>query len=293
MKEVAYKKIDAFTSANSLGNPAACIYLHEDESLSDVEMLAIAQQHKSFVSEMVYCKAESDLTYNLLYYSSECEVDFCGHGTIACMYSLIKESPALLAQPELFIRTRKKGTLTLYNKVMEQDAVYISAPVAKQIGTKLTVGEVATALGIRADQISGQYPLDVIDGGMVTLLVPMRSLADEVQMQPDERTLKQFCLEQGLDIVVVFFMEASNQDHFAHTRVFPPKFGYLEDPATGSGNCAFGYYLQKYNLWQGQAIAIEQGGAGMLYNTVRLMTEDGKVLFGGGATDRIIGTYYL
>lgn len=293
MKRYAYKKIDAFTAADSLGNPAACIYLGPEDSLTKDEMLAVAKQHQGFVSEMVYCKKSDPLTFDLIYYSSECEVDFCGHGTIACMYSLIKDSPELLAQPELFIRTRKKGTLTLLNKVMEQDAVLITAPEVKQIGTRLTAGEIAVALGIPPEQISASLPLDVMDAGLVTLLVPIHSLADEIHITPVEARLKQFCLQQGLDIVIVFSMETADSGHFAHTRVFAPKFGYLEDPATGSGNSAFGYYALKNKLWQGEPISIEQGGAGMVYNTVRLMTQDQKVLFGGRATDRIIGSYQL
>jgi predicted PhzF superfamily epimerase YddE/YHI9 len=56
MKSLKYRKIDAFTSGNSLGNPAACIYLDDNQALTESEMLCIAQQHKGFVSEVIYCK---------------------------------------------------------------------------------------------------------------------------------------------------------------------------------------------------------------------------------------------
>lgn len=79
----------------------------------------------------------------------------------------------------------------------------------------------------------------------------------------------------------------------AHTRVFAPKFVYLEDPATGSRNSAFGYYLLKSTLWMGNSISIEQGGASIDFNTVQLTTRNEKVLFGGCAKDKIIGKYYL
>ena len=88
----SYSKIDAFTAGNSLGNPAACLYLEPDQSLSEPEMLAIAKQHKGFVSEVIYCAQRSNGPH-LTYYSSECEVDFCGHGTIACMYHLLRRTP--------------------------------------------------------------------------------------------------------------------------------------------------------------------------------------------------------
>ena len=78
MREFQYRKIDAFTMGQSLGNPAACIYLEGTQDLTDYEMLDIAKQHKGFVSEVVYCKPKSQSAYHLTYYSSECEVDFCG-----------------------------------------------------------------------------------------------------------------------------------------------------------------------------------------------------------------------
>ncbi len=108
MNSYAYKKIDAFTSGDSLGNPAACLYLSEGESLSVEQMQFIAAQHKGFVSEVVFC-CESRGEYTLFYYSSECEVTFCGHGTIACMHSLIQQTPQLLSQRKFTIQNAQEG----------------------------------------------------------------------------------------------------------------------------------------------------------------------------------------
>ena len=88
-------------------------------------------------------------------------------------------------------------------------------------------------------------------------------------------------------------METKNPKCFAHTRVFAPKFGYLEDPATGSGNSAFGNYLVKNKLWNGEIISIEQGGDKIVFNEVKLLNKNDKILFGGKATKKIDGTYYL
>jgi PhzF family phenazine biosynthesis protein len=292
MPHYNYKKIDAFTSGNSLGNPAACIYLQRGQSLNDEEMLFIARQHQGFVSEMVYCQVDAN-PIHLTYYSSECEVDFCGHGTIACMYSLIRNNPALLKRPVLEIETRKKGKLAVYNKIKEENAVYIAAPKAQHIGTNLSRDEIAGALGIARDQISDQFPVDVINAGLATLIVPIGSLRDEISIFPDEKSLKAFCEQNEIDIILIFSKEVKDEIHFAHTRVFAPRFGYLEDPATGSGNSAFANYLLKNELWNGNPIAVEQGGNDRVFNIVRLMTDEGQVLFGGGAAERIVGEYYL
>ena len=293
MREYNYKKIDAFTSEKSLGNPAACIYLEEHQTLLDSEMLVIAKQHKGFVSEVVYCSQSAPTEFNLIYYSSECEVDFCGHGTIACMYSLIKSFPDLMSKDELMIHTNKKGTLTVYNKIPELDAVFITAPAPIFIGTELSSKEISKNLGLHDSQISNQYPIELIDAGLVTLIVPITSLIDEINAFPHEQNLKQFCSDHQIDIILIFSTQVKDNKNMAHTRVFAPKFGYLEDPATGSGNSAFGYYLLKNGMWKGDSISIEQGGSNIEFNSVKLTTHHGNILFGGSATNRIIGKYYL
>ncbi|HPF86748.1 MAG TPA: PhzF family phenazine biosynthesis isomerase [Candidatus Limiplasma sp.] len=291
MKSYTYSKIDAFTADGSLGNPAACLYLKNGQRLSDQQMLAIAAQHKGFVSEVVYCETGS-AGIRLTYYSSECEVDFCGHGTIACMYHLIKTTPALLAQSEIPIITHQKGQLTVYNKILLQDTVFITAPEPVYLGTRLRGGTVAQALGLPAHAVSAAYPIDVIDAGLRTLIVPLADPATEISVFPDEQQLKSFCVENDLDIILIFSMVPRQRGYIAHTRVFAPKFGYLEDPATGSGNSAFGNYMLKNSLWDGSDCRIEQGGRDRVFNAVHLSAEDGKVRFGGSATVRIDGVYY-
>lgn len=293
MKKFSYKKIDAFTSNKSLGNPAACIYLRENENLSECEMLSIAKEHKGFVSEVVYCSSSLKADFKLTYYSSECEVDFCGHGTIACMYDLIKNTEGLLSKDEILIDTNKKGILTVYNELKDQDAVYITAPKPIYVGTNIASKEIAENLGISVESISDKYPIDLINAGLATLIVPILNLNDEINIFPDIKKLEEFCINNEIDIILMYSTEVDDSKNIAHTRVFAPKYGYLEDPATGSGNSAFGYYMLKNKMWDGNNISIEQGGIDRIFNIVKLATKGSTVIFGGSATLKISGEYYL
>ena len=80
MKRYRYIKSNAFTAGASLGNPAACVFTGQ-ETLSPEQMQAVAREHKGFVMEVVFCSQSDVADCKLTYYSSECEVDFCGHGT--------------------------------------------------------------------------------------------------------------------------------------------------------------------------------------------------------------------
>jgi PhzF family phenazine biosynthesis protein len=298
MTRYRFKKIDAFTGPGSSGNPAACVYL--DREIPGEQMQRIARELKGFVSEVVYCRLLAGTeapAYALRYFSSECEVEFCGHGTIACLYDLIAATPALSGRSEIALSTRK-GPLVGYNRLAVADAVFIQAPSAVHTGSMLGAEMAAEALNIPAGWVDARYPIDRINAGLETLIVPIDSLRHTVAMLPAMEPLKRFCEAHGIDIVTVFTVEVAEKAHLVRTRVFAPKYGYLEDPATGSGNSAVGYYLLKNQLWQGGLVAVEQGPSLEAPNVVRLdslpdLPAGRRVLFGGGATVRIEGEYLL
>ncbi|HOA80538.1 MAG TPA: PhzF family phenazine biosynthesis protein [Defluviitaleaceae bacterium] len=297
MKEFVFKKIDAFATTKSDGNPAGYTHLYSRESIDENEMLRIARELKGFVSEVGYIYKENETTYRLKYYSSEREVEFCGHATIAIMYDIIKNTPSLIRKPEVNIITNK-GQLIVENHILSEDAVYIMAPKPEFRKTKIRKEEIASALKIDVDAIDGKYNISVVNAGLETSIVPINMLDTILDVNPDLNTLKDFCVEKGVDTIEVFCDETYEKKNNFRTRVFAPTFGYLEDPATGSGNSAFGYYLLNNGLWNGEPLTIEQNGLKDRYNIVHLKTgldneKNTRVLFGGGAITRIDGKYIL
>lgn len=109
---------------------------------------------------------------------------------------------------------------------------------------------------------------------------------------------KEFCINQSIDIITVFTPETADKSNAFRTRVFAPTFGYLEDPATGSGNAAFGYYLSKNGKWRDNFITLEQNRFFDNANLVKLEIikdehNEIRVSFGGNAVVRISGEYHL
>ncbi len=292
MKQFVYKKVNAFSTEKSGGNPAACLYLKGGQQLSESEMLFIAKEHKGFVSEVIYCTPLNENSFRLKYYSSECEVEFCGHGTIACIYELIKSDEKLRILPKITIKTNK-GELKVYNEIEQLDAVFITAPDPRYYTVSTKLDDIICNLGIPLEAINNNYPVELIDAGLRTLIVPINDLECVIGIHPDELKLKEFCLSNEIDIILVFTTFVANMNNISRTRVFAPKFGYLEDPATGSGNSAFGYYLMKQHIWDGNPISIEQNAEIDNYNIVKLKTVADKVLFGGNAVVKIEGNYFL
>ncbi|MDD3169839.1 MAG: PhzF family phenazine biosynthesis protein, partial [Eubacteriales bacterium] len=287
MKTLKFKKIDAFTKGSSAGNPAGYLLMDRDSLLSVQEMQQIAAELKGFVNEVGFVYQTGN-DYRLRFYSSECEVAFCGHATIAIMYDLLKGNRELQQKKEVQIHVNA-GALSVLNQIAEEDAVYIMAPAPEFFDCTVNAEQISKALGIPSSHIDGRLPVRLIDGGLRTLIVPVITLKSCLGICPDQEKLRLFCLENGIDIIHVSTKETFFQSCRYRTRVFAPKFGYLEDPATGSGNAAFGSCLINENGWDGD-FTIEQGQNGSNPNFIKLRKKelDGidRILFGGCATTR-------
>lgn len=297
MKRFAFKKMDAFASGFSSGNPAAAVYVDGFDDITESEMQRIARELKGFVSEVGFIAETAEDTYRLRYFSSEKEVEFCGHATIAIMYDLLKQKGGHAPGQHARIETNK-GVLDVENRIANEDSVFITAPVPRYNNAVITLDEICTALSIRADSIDRKMPIGIVNAGNETLCVPIRRLDDIVAASPDYGTLRSFCHKHHLDVVTVFTSDVADKARTYRTRVFAAPFGYLEDPATGSGNAALGYHLLRHKLWDGRRIIVEQNNDKQNPNIIKMgsqVDEHGtlRVIFGGGAITRVEGDYLL
>ena len=297
MKKFKFKKINAFATEKSDGNPAGMVNLNESDNISTDEMLLIAKELKGFVSEVGYVKQIDKNTFDLKYYSSEREVDFCGHATIAIMYNLIKNSNEFIKEKHFNIIT-KKGKLEVENRINQENAVFISAPQPIFSAKKISQDSIVKSLKIDTSELDGSYPISIVNAGLETLIVPIKTLKGIISISPNLEELNNFCTHNGIDIIIVYSQDVVHTENKFRTRVFAPTFGYLEDPATGSGNSALGYYLIKNKIWDGASMSIEQNGNIEHSNIIKLKAKNTKgqkfqVVFGGGAVVKIEGNYFL
>jgi PhzF family phenazine biosynthesis protein len=297
MKKFNFKKIDAFATTNSGGNPAGYVLLNSADDISVDEMQYMAKELKGFVNEVGYVFKSSENQIDMKYYSSEREVDFCGHATVAIMYDLLMNDACLQQFDTLQIKTNR-GLLKAENRLKTENAVFIFSPEPFENKIIPSLANIATNLNIAPNFIDAKFPISIINAGLSTLLVPIVNLEAILSISPDFEQLKDFCFANSIDIIHVFTNDVVDDKSNYRTRVFAPTFGYIEDPATGSGNSAFGYYLLKNNLWEGETVTIEQNGMRNNFNVVKLQKQiddknNTRVLFGGAAITRIEGKYQL
>ncbi|MFT3828958.1 MAG: PhzF family phenazine biosynthesis isomerase [Opitutaceae bacterium] len=300
MRRFKFWKLDAFTDGSSAGNPAGLVLLDADDPVTDAEMQRLATQVAAtgFVTEVAFVRPTGRDELALRYFSCEREVPFCGHATVASMYHLLTAVSEYRGLPQLTLSTRK-GRLQVKNRVAAADCVFIAAPAPAFPPLRVTVAEGTAALGLApaaldSDVLADAEVLPTCECGQRCLLVPLVGIDPLLSCTPVFGTLRSAAERAGFEVVVLFTGETHRKERALRTRVFAPAFGYLEDPATGSGNAALAHWLRRTGRWEDEILAIEQGPARENPNLVTIRAaSSGELQIGGRGVARLAGEYLL
>ena len=86
--KLAIYQIDAFAEQAFTGNPAAIVPL--EDWIEDQKMQSIAEENN--LSETAFIVA-TDSGYHIRWFTPSCEVDLCGHATLAAAHVVIQFFP--------------------------------------------------------------------------------------------------------------------------------------------------------------------------------------------------------
>jgi trans-2,3-dihydro-3-hydroxyanthranilate isomerase len=122
---------------------------------------------------------------------------------------------------------------------------------------------VAQALGVTADDIRADLPMQVVSTGLPFLYVPLRSLEAIGRCRVNPSALQS--LFEGIEprMVYMFTTETTTPEVQLHARMFAPHVaGIPEDPATGVASAPMGAYAARYSVLSREPemrFIIEQG----------------------------------
>lgn len=201
---------DAFTGQLFGGNPAAVIPL--DHWLPDETLQNIAIENN--LSETAFfVKNKQGKGYQLRWFTPACEVDLCGHATIATAHVLWEH---LDYEGDEIIFDSHRGKLGV-----KRDGDWYTLDFPTDKITKIETPEViAKALGVRILECWK---------GLEDYLVLVENESVVANLQPDFKALAQL-KSRG----VIVTAGGSGVDFIS--RCFFPAFGIDEDPVTGSAH---------------------------------------------------------
>lgn len=257
---IPYYEVAAFTAVPFAGNPAGVCLL--EEWLPDSQLQSIATENN--LSETAFVVG-SGVHYELRWFTPTCEVELCGHATLASAHVLFHH--VRISGPQILFET-KTGTLSVS---LAATCLMLDFPSQPPTCSDLPADQLCDALGATPELIFRDRDyLAVFDSENA-----IRAL------RPD------FPKVEALQSAVIVTAPGNDCDFVS--RYFAPNFGIPEDPVTGSIHCSLIPYwskrLRKSELYARQVSP--RGG--------RLFCEDrgDRVGIGGNAVTYLVGKIYV
>jgi len=209
--------VDAFTDKPFSGNPAAVCPLKA--WLDDELLRAVAAENN--LSETAYFVREGE-AYHLRWFTHRCEVNLCGHATLASAFVLL----TILEPQQQSVRfLTRSGLLTVGR---QDDLLAMDFPALPPWVCPSPPADLIDGLGARADQIR---VLQIKDNYFAVY-----ESEDEIRsVRPDFSRL-----ERLHPAGVAVTAPGKNADFVS--RYFAPSYGIPEDPVTGSTHCSLTPY---------------------------------------------------
>ena len=243
--------VNAFTAKGKGGNPAGVV-LNADK-LSDTQKLKIAQAVG--YSETAFVSNDDEVDFEVSFFTTTNEVDFCGHATLAT-FSIMYQMNLLTAGD--YVQRTKAGILPV---VIDSDGqVTMDLQLPETLGG-FSYQEIAPVLGIdSAILASTNLPIEVVSTGLADLIIPV-PIGQLDLINPNDLAITDFCKKHDIVGFHVFERCAPSSLFTASCRNFAPLFGIPEESATGSASGALACYLaehlpldNKYIFEQGRAM---------------------------------------
>lgn len=248
--------VDAFTAEPFAGNPAAVCLL--PEPASEAWMQAVAREMN--LSETAFL-VPGEGSFGLRWFTPACEVDLCGHATLASAHLLWLDG--WLAPGEDARFDTLSGRLTARRLADGWIAMDFPAEPAEPVEPPPGLLE---TLGLPGALWTGRNRLD--------WLIELADDQAVLAVAPDFRTLARIDARG-----VMVTARAASPDHDFVSRYFAPAYGIDEDPVTGSAHCCLGpYWAAKLGREEVTGRQVSARGG-----IVRVTPRGGRVILSGQA----------
>jgi len=211
-------QVDSFTADPFKGNPAGVCLLAGDREAEWMQNVAAEMN----LSETAFVRRRADGSFDLRWFTPLCEVDLCGHATLAAAHVLWESG--LLDSGETAQFTTRSGPL---NAVQLDDWIRLDFPAVPAEPVK-SAKALERALGVEALAVLKHQFGTLVETGS----------ADAVRGAAPK--LPALAKVSGDMHIVTAASDVPEYDFVS--RVFCPRIGIDEDPVTGAAHCCLGPY---------------------------------------------------
>jgi trans-2,3-dihydro-3-hydroxyanthranilate isomerase len=300
-----FTQVDVFTQTPLAGNPLAVF--PDASGLTEAEMQAVAREMNLSETTFIFGRdaaTEAREGKKVRIFTVEAELPFAGHPTLGTALYLYasesnQEKPAEIALdlkagkiPVRFSAKSENAGIgrvdgQIFGEMRQRDP---------EFGTPLSREEVARVIGIDADEIPSEWPVQPVSTGLTFTIVPFRSRQTLSDLKFSYIQAAEFLKKTGANFFYFFCPERGGGQLEARARMF---FYGGEDPATGSAaGCAASWMVEHGIAKDDEQVVIQQGVECRRPSEmhVRARREGGRVTdvrVGGYAVEILRGTVTL
>ena len=252
--------VDVFAEIKYTGNQLAVIWGEGVESLSDEEMLKIAQE-MNYSETTFICDSEPDNGgYPVRIFTPKRELPFAGHPTLGTAYIISEEIiktdviqvilNLAVGQIPVNWKPEESGKQILWMRQNSPEFTHI-------YDHKL----LAPVLNLELSDFDPDYPIQEVSTGIPFIIVPLKTQSAlrkaKVNLEYYTELIKRTMAKE----IFIFCPETHHPENQLCARMFAPALGITEDPATGSANGCLAGYLSHYRYFGSDQvnIRVEQG----------------------------------
>lgn len=259
-------QLDVFTRTPLAGNQLAVFT--DARGLSDAEMQALAREMNLSESTFIFPRdeqTESCEGVKARIFTVQEELPFAGHptlGTALCIRSL-RESQGKQAPAQLTLDL-KVGKIPLQFTLKDGGVFGEMRQRDPEFGPVLDRKEVAHLIGVAAEELSSEWPIQVVSTGLPFAIVPFRNAATLAKLQfTFTAATSQYLESHGAHFFYFLcpFYFVCPQKHNDKTECNARMIFYNgEDPATGSAaGCAASWMAKHSVARDDEQVLIRQG----------------------------------
>ncbi len=273
--------LKSFTYKGSGGNGAGLVV--SDENMGDEQMQEIAA--KVGLSETAFLRKIDEENYDVRFFTPICEVDLCGHATIAAFYYVGEKLTENKKEKIRLYQNTKAGKLEIeinFDKD-EVESVLMHQADPKFYGyiEDSKKAKLSESLGIDISSIAlSEHEIKpaIVFTGLKDILIPVRDRKTLNEIVPKFDLIADVSKENDAIGYHVYTIDKGQ----IYARNFAPLVGINEECATGTSNGALGALLHKEDIRSGY-FDVLQGEAMNELSQIFVYVDDKAVKVGGRA----------
>ncbi len=263
------------------GNGAGLVILEDD--IGEESMQSIAA--KVGLSETAFIKRIDESNYDVRFFTPVCEVDLCGHATIAAFYYVGEKLINHKQGKHKLFQNTKVGKLEIE---INYDNGNVESVLMEQASPKFfgciegnEKIRLANSLGLAESDVmlpSFNIKPTIVSTGFKDILIPVRDRKILNNINPNFELIADVSKANDAGGYHVYTID----DGQIYARNFAPLVGINEECATGTSNGALGALLHKENIKSGY-FDVLQGEAMNELSKINVYVDDSGVKVGGKA----------